>query len=136
MAIYATQAQLQQFALPAETVAACLAKDPNSVATALQGASDTADGFIKPQFTLPLQNPIPLDLVRAVCKLAAYDLLSGTIGYNPEGDPSALDGFNQAMAWLKNVATGLTSPNFVDSSPGGIVGPAPFVTSRKPRGWW
>ena len=132
---YAVQADLQRLALPAVTVAACLAVDAGSVTETLQMASDTADGYIRGQFRLPLQAPIPLDLVRAVCKIAAYDLVSGTIGYNPEGDPSILEGRDQAMKWLRDVSNGISIPNIIDSTPGGIVGPIPLVTSQPPRGW-
>jgi phage gp36-like protein len=135
MAVYAVQADLQRFALPASVVASCLAIDANSVTAALQGASDTADGYMRGQFVLPLVAPYPADLVRAVCKLAAYDLVSGTIGYNPEGDPSILKGWEQAMAWFKDVARGVSIPSITDSTPGGTRGPVPFVSSRRRRGW-
>jgi phage gp36-like protein len=82
---------------------------------------------------LPLVSWSP-DLTRAVCNIAAYDLMVRR-GYNPEAGPDAniRDRYNDAIKWLTQVAQGAVTPVLVDSTPGGV--PQPFVHSKPPRGW-
>lgn len=57
------------------------------------------------------------DLRRAVCCIAAYDLLS-VRGYNPEGaDENLRLRYEDAIRWLKGVASGFIDPGLIDSTP-------------------
>jgi phage gp36-like protein len=100
---------------------------------ALDAASTLADGYLRAKFTLPISIP-SIDLVEAVCKVAAYSLLS-VRGYNPEtgSDPNVRDRYKDAIAWLKGVAEGSITPALTDSSPGGVLG-GPFVLQAQLSG--
>lgn len=99
---------------------------------ALDSASTVADGYLRSRFTLPLipsgTAPLwPVDLVSAVCRIAYYTLLSAR-GFNPEqgSDSNIRSRYNDAMAWLKDVAKGNVTPMVTDSSVNGALG-GPFV---------
>jgi phage gp36-like protein len=100
---------------------------PNAtLQSALDDASDLADSYIGPRGQLPLLEPYPGDLVKAVCKIAAFEILS-TRGINPaSGADTALEiRYNQAMKWLDNVRTQVISPAFLFS-------PDPTQTHQQP----
>ena len=117
---------------------------------ALDSASGIADGYLGARYKLPIVTASP-DLVEAVCKIAAYNLLA-LRGYNPElgADVLIRDRYDDAVRWLERVADGKIAPDLLDSSTGGVEGiGGPFVlqpvvsqydgtvvASRPmPRGW-
>jgi len=84
---------------------------------ALQAASAVADSQLQGAFILPLTQ-WSYDLVRAVCIIAAYDLLTSK-GYNPAtgADPNIRARYADAMSWLDRVSKGQESPAYIiDSS--------------------
>lgn len=123
MAAYATTTDLATFGLSADALAGI---DTNAQTAALTAASRLADGYLRARFTLPIATP-SVDLVEAVCKIAAYTLLSAR-GFNPEAgaDQNIRDRYRDALAWLKDVAAGTATPALTDSSPAGQLG-GPFV---------
>ncbi len=114
---YATVEDLVQYGLSAGTLDGDLT--PAQQMAALDAASAYADGYLRSQYTLPLIAPFPPDLVEAVCKIAAYNVLS-VRGLNPEpgGDQNYRDRYKDAIAWLQQVGMGHISPSILDSSPG------------------
>jgi len=95
---------------------------------ALQNASDLADGFLASQYKLPI-TLWGTDLTRAVCHIAAWDLLNQR-GFNPEGTDSTFrTRYDDAMDWLTKIARGLLNPPGIkDSTPAARDG-APLVFS-------
>lgn len=86
---------------------------------ALDAASAVADGYLAAQFTLPITGTLTQDLVRQVCNIAAYDLITQR-GYNPEAgaDANWRLRYEDAIRWLEQVAAGKVSPALADSSTG------------------
>jgi phage gp36-like protein len=84
---------------------------------ALIAASAIVDAKIQSKFILPLLQ-WGFDLVRAVCIIAAYDLLVGK-GYNPAtgADPNIRQRYLDTIEWLDEVGRGEdTLAAVVDSS--------------------
>ncbi len=119
-------------AIPAAAVSSIPPADQDQ---ALAAASDEADSYMRNKYTLPLVSWTQ-DLRRAVCRIAAYTLLSSR-GFNPQensGDQNIADNNSKAVAWLRDVGKGLASPGLVDSSPSQL--PAvPSVSSNRRRRW-
>lgn len=134
---YATRTQLGQFGIRAAALAGIPTGDQDA---ALEAASDLADSYLRSRFTLPL-TVWQDDLRRAVCSIAAYDLLSSR-GYNPDAgaDTNVRQRYEDAIRWLERVAAGQVTPDVTDSGSGGDEGNgsaagAARVFSSEPRGW-
>ena len=146
MPSYATVQDLYRFGAPAAAFVEVSTLDQEA---ALEGASGTADGYLRAKFKLPL-TAVTTDLTRAVCQVAAYDLLS-VRGFNPEqgSDINVRSRYEDAIRWLEQVAKGTVTPALTDSSVDGAGGPfvvqpqpsssggLPIVTpgAPRPRGW-
>jgi phage gp36-like protein len=98
----------------------------------LDAASSLADSYLRNHYKLPLTAPYPIALVEAVCRIAAYNILS-VRGYNPEGDAGALETrYRAAMKWLQDVGAGRAAPLMVTSDAGGTVNAGgPFVVQTR-----
>lgn len=120
--------------------------DATKIAKALAAASRFMDGYLRPQFTLPLVDWTD-DVKRACCIIAVWDILSGR-GYNPESGADANikeryytivgDPARPGSGWLPGVAAGRIIPSVTDSSPGGTEGrpsARPVMVSSSQRGW-
>jgi phage gp36-like protein len=95
----------------------------------LDAVSAEADGYIGPRGMLPLLTPYPPDLVRNVCTIAAYNILS-VRGLNPIGPDSNLRlRYVDAMKWLEKIRTQGVSPLFLFSSDTSRTHTMPFVSS-------
>ncbi len=133
MPSYATTDDLTALAIPAEAIADL---DPAIVTQALASASDDADSYLRNKFTLPL-TAWGQDLRKAVCRIAAYSLLSSR-GFNPQASNSdrlIADNNEKAIAWLRDVGKGLATPSVTDSSPTGLPS-VPSAVRTEPRGWY
>ena len=134
---YATRTHLGQFGIRAAALTGIPTGDQDA---ALEAASDHADSYLRSRFTLPL-SVWQDDLRRAVCNIAAYDLLSAR-GFNPDAgaDSNVRQRYEDAIRWLERVSTGQVTPEVTDSSSGSssgsgsAAGPA-RVFSSEPRGW-
>ena len=138
MAQYATTTDFDTHGLP-------LAKLPPSVTTdklnaALIAASAKADSYLRSRFTLPISS-YGLDLTEAVCAIAAWSVLSGQVGFNPEAghNVAIMTRKEDAIRWLEQISHGHAVPEgIVDSSPSaGPGGPAAGAQaySNPMRGW-
>jgi len=132
---YATRTDLTRFGLPSSALTGVADATQDA---ALEAASDVADSYMRSRYELPLTG-YGDDLKRAVCGLAAWDLLT-TRGYDPNsgGDEAVKLRHDAALAWLKDVAAGrahvsggLTTPGPTRHARAG----APSVTSSRLRGW-
>lgn len=115
MSSYAAPADLKALSLPASALTGIT--DPE-IQKALDTASSLADGYLGSRYALPI-TAHGEDLTRAVCNIAAYDLMTRR-GYNPDagGNDSIRDRYTDALRWLERIAGGLVSPvGIVDSSP-------------------
>lgn len=115
MSRYATLQQLYGLGAP-ETSFSEVSEDMRE--SALTAACDVVDSYLSNRFTLPLVT-FGGDVTRAVCIIAAYDLLSGR-GWNPAstgGDSDQLSArYDSVKDWLRDVARGLVTPVVTDSS--------------------
>ena len=134
---YATQTDLENYLAPA----ALQGVTSGVIDAALQAASDEADGYLRAQFTLPLVGNIPQDLVRAVCQIAAADVMAER-GYSPDSGADSIFEIraNNARKWLLLVAEQKVTPSVTDSSsaaaPGTTSATGPKAFSRPSRGWY
>lgn len=114
MSQYATLAQLDEAGLPATALASI--GSPARTA-ALVKASGVADGYLRKRFALPL-SAWSDDLTQVVCEIAAYNLMS-VRGFNPASNADTLlaQRYQDAIAWLKDVARGLVEPDLTDATP-------------------
>ena len=88
------------------------------ITAALQSASAICDSYLRQQYKLPLSQWGP-DLQQYTLWIAAYTLVQQR-GYNPANpaEDTFATRYNQALAWLKDVAKGLATPAaIIDSSP-------------------
>lgn len=132
---YATRTHLAQFAIRAAALTGIATGDQDA---ALEAASDLADSYLRARFTLPLSSWQD-DLRRAVCNVAAYDLLSAR-GYNPDAgaDSNVRQRYEDAVRWLEGVAAGRVTPAVTDSGSSGSSGSGAGVArvfTSDPRGW-
>ncbi len=126
MSTYATPADLALYGLPA---AALVGIDPTTQQQpALDAASAEADTYLRNKFTLPLIAPYPKDLVKYVCKIAAWELLA-VRGFNPESgsDVAVRTGYKDAVNWLEKVSRGDITPAITDSAQSPVSTGGPFV---------
>lgn len=86
--------------------------------TGLVAACDMVDSYLRERFTLPLV-AYGADLTRAVCIIAAYDLLAGR-GYNsqPGSDSAQAEvRYEKVIQWLRDISRGDVTPVVTDSAP-------------------
>lgn len=162
MALYASLQDLFQLGAPESAFRGQSNPDANftdaELEAGLEAASGHVDSYLAERFTLPLVVP-GTAIKRAVCIIAAYDLLTGR-GFNPanQGDDSTqLDKrYKSTTDWLEMVAEGKVKPVVTDSSQpapdddgspntpaGGYVvsprlsddGDSYVVGAPRPRGW-
>jgi phage gp36-like protein len=83
---------------------------------ALDAASATADSYLQSRYVLPLVT-WGVDLKRAVCIIAAYDLLT-TRGYSPAGnvDENFRQRYLDVLKWLGEVRSSEATPSQITDS--------------------
>jgi phage gp36-like protein len=133
---YATRTDLVNLGIAAQALEGVATGSQDA---ALLAASELADSYLGSRFTLPL-TAWGSDLKRHVCSIAAWDLLGGTRGFNPEAGTNEVvrTRYEDAIRWLEQVAANKVTPaGAVDSSsPTSSRGPASaFVRSSPKRGW-
>ena len=95
---------------------------PAAQTYALISASAFVNGYLVDQFVLPLVPPYPQDLIRCVCIIATWDLLS-LRGFDPTAGPDPVfeARYRHQVAWLEAVQAGRVTPNAIQDSAGGTV---------------
>jgi phage gp36-like protein len=113
---------------------AALASIPNSQKQrVLDKVSSFVAGYIGDKIQMPLIPPYDPAIVTAVVQIAVWRLLVRR-GFNPEdqGDRVVRSGFNDAMAWLKDVANGKVRLEQKGSFPESL---QPSVDTNEQRGF-
>jgi phage gp36-like protein len=141
MSQYAEESDLVSVGVP-ETITVEMGVDAAAVTAAcdaiLTKRSVYADGYLSAsgKYTLPL-TAWGDDLTLAVAQLAAWDIMTVAIGFDPEGGANAnwIERRNEAQRWLEWVAAGKISPvgivdSTTDTSESGF-----DVDSDTSRGW-
>ncbi len=129
---YATTDNFETYGLGSKVLVGI---DADVITAALVSASSVADGYLHARYgdQLPLTT-WPESLRIAVCKIAAFELIGGHIGYNPDGRHEVfLERHKQAMAWLRDVAQGRVTFAVTAAAPARYE--APTVTSDDGRGF-
>lgn len=146
MASYATVADLERHGVSRSAL-----EDVNleGQEAALEAASRVADSYLRGAVSLPItaaDGVYPVELVRAVAQIAAYDLLS-VRGMTAESDLGRRASASEK--WLRAIGEGEVRPAWADSSEDATVGyDGPYVVSPgvdqdgnattetpTPRGW-
>ena len=127
---YATLTDLASAGLPAAALASISSGDKQA---ALDDMSAWCDSYLGDKYQLPLLAPYDRSLVRAVCWLAAWDLLT-LRGYNPSDPTDAMVERRKDMAidYLTRVANGQARLNVNQTSPESL---QPDVSSECDRGY-
>ena len=130
---YANLAQLTQLGIPGVALSTISASDK---AEQLASTTEMAAGMLAAEYAMPLVS-WGNDLSAAVCKIAAYELLS-VRGLNPDGDDSNVrTRYEDGMKWLAAVAAGKTTPVGMVECPTPAT-PADdfvFIATNVTRGW-
>lgn len=115
MSQYASLEEFGKYGLPGVATSGLADADIND---AIAGASAMADSYIANRgYSLPL-TAWGQDLARAVCQIAAWDVLVHLRGVNPEDAAHAAiaKGRDDATAWLRDVAKGLANLSTVETT--------------------
>lgn len=133
--VYAEQSDLAAFGINPNAVKN---SDPTAISKALAAASRRIDGFLRPQFKLPLLAWSD-DLREATCVIGMYTVMS-VRGFNPENgaDVNIRQRYKDQIDWLTAVSKGSVIPSVTDSSSGSAEGrpsARPRMTSSCQRGW-
>lgn len=112
--------------------------DPTAISKALGAASRRIDGFLRPQFKLPLV-AWGDDLREATCVIGMYTVMS-VRGFSPENgaDVNIRQRYKDQIDWLTAVSKGGVIPSVTDSASGSAEGrpsSRPLMTSSSQRGW-
>jgi phage gp36-like protein len=135
---YATRADLYRLGIKQAALTNVSTDDQDA---ALEAASDVADSYLRSRYVLPLTSWGD-DLKRAVCGIAAWDLLSTRgIAPNNNGNDATKDKSAAAVAWLKDVSAGRAAISGGNTIPGPARPPRvasgrPSVYSSNQQGWW
>lgn len=136
MAQYASSAQFAIYGLPP----AALDGFTGSVDDHLAAASEAFNSYARGRYKVPLTLPAPLEVVIAVCVLAAYSIVN-VRGYDPrEGADNNLRtryedlvGRQGQKGWLQQLADGKINLDIAADATGGVHDGAPIVVSRAGR---
>ncbi len=132
MAQYALSADFTKYGLPAAALTG-YAGDINDLLTE---GSAKVDTYLRGRYKTPLASPFPKEIVKAVCVLAAWDLLTiRGFDMNSEADSAVRERYNDLCGrpmqpgWLERISQGRINLDITaDTTPGTGEG-APIVTS-------
>lgn len=102
---------------------------------ALDAASQVADSYLRSRYATPVTG-YGTDLTRAVCSIAAWDLLS-VRGFDPQrgGDESLRLRAEDALRWLRDVSAGKASLSGITESESEAWPELIGAVSDEARGW-
>ncbi len=132
MSSYATVAEFNVHGIRPEAIPPAIV-DADKIA-AIEAASLVADSYLSSQFHMPIIT-WGTDLTRAVCAIAAYELVASLLVFQPDPATNQVltDRAESARSWLKDISAGRARPNVVDTAPSAKT--ASRVFSKPPRGW-
>jgi len=99
----ATPTQFAIYGLPAVATA----DFSGNVQDYLDASFGELNTYLRSRYSLPFSATVPIELVKAECVLAAYDLLS-VRGFDPENgaDSNIILRYKKTMSWLMAIAEG------------------------------
>lgn len=117
----ATLAQLKQLGLDSYALSQMTDAD---LTAALNAAKARVDAALSMQYTLPILDPYPFDLIECECVLASWTALM-VRGYNPATgiDTNIKERYEEWRSYLDKVSKGELQPVITDSSTEGDPGP-------------
>jgi phage gp36-like protein len=133
MSQYATASEFNTFGIRAAALPPAVT-DTDRL-KAVSAASGRADSYLGARFRLPL-SAWGDDLRQAVCAIAAFELVSSQVGFNPQAGHNMvlITRKEDAIRWLEQVASGKVTPaGITDTAP--AAASVSRVLSRPPRGW-
>jgi phage gp36-like protein len=132
MSVYASATDLDRFGLRASALPGITSDDKLA---AIGAASARADSYLAARFALPLTSWGD-DLRQVVCTIAAFELIAGQVGFNPEagGNIVLVDRKDDAIRWLEQVSRNHVTPSGITDSSVSSRTDA-FSASNTPRGW-
>jgi phage gp36-like protein len=130
---YITQTELGQLsALPTAILDELDATEPGTIDAALDAATGTVNGYLASRYDLPLSS-VGEDVKQACADVAAYRLASRH-GYANEGANADLrQRYDDAIAWLRDVAKGLVTPDVTTTAPEPTA--LARIVGQTARGW-
>lgn len=131
MTVFATQTDLERLGMSARALSGV---DPSVIADALASASSIVESYLPSRYQDGTLTVWPASIIKATCDLAQHILVSGPIGYNPDGSHEEIRlRAEDAHRWLTKLAQGTVTLPTPQTSPSR--GPAPSVISRTRDVW-
>ena len=130
---YATASDFDRFGIRPEALPASITtKDKEA---AVSAASGRADSYLGARFRLPI-SAWGDDLRQAVCAIAAFELVSTQVGFNPEAGHNLVlvTRKEDAIKWFEQVARGHVTPAGIAETPP-TTSSVSRVRSNRKRGW-
>ena len=128
MTSYATSTDLETFGLNARALQGV---SDAAVLAAIAAASSIADGYLIARYPSPPLTGWPDALRYHVIGIAQYMIVSGHIGFNPDGSHEEIrNRYNDAIKYLTAISQGSVTLITAQTTPARGVGPS-VVTSPK-----
>lgn len=132
MTQYATTTDLETYGMNARALTGV---PPSAVTSSLEAASSMADTYLMARYPSPPLTGWPLALRLAVVNIAVYLIVSGYIGFNPDGSHEQIrQRYEDGVRYLKDLSRGVVTLTTAETSP--ARGPAPRATSRSTAEEW
>lgn len=136
MAQYASSAQFSVYGLPP----AALDGFTGSVDDHLVAGSAVFDSYARGRYKVPLTLPAPIEVVIAVCVLAAYSIVNAR-GYDPRdgADNNLRTRYEDLMGrqgqhgWLQQLSEGKVNLDIAADATSGVHDGGPIIASRAAR---
>ena len=105
-----------------------MAIDDNVLNAVMSEANSMVDGYIQAKYRLPL-NPVPPSLTAKACDIARFTL------WKSRASERVLEGYNNAIAFLKDIARGLVAlgPTATTEAPTVAIGAKSYVDPDEPE---
>lgn len=138
--VYATPADVQLLGIRSAALGGSNAVTDAEIDRAVEAAGDTIDSYLdQADIDTPMEE-WPGSIRRAAAIIAAYDLVSARVGYNPDaqGDDPFRKRYEDMIKWLESIAAGDAAlPGGGTTTPpdAATTGRVLVVTSEEPRGW-
>lgn len=131
MTAYATQADLERFGLNARALVGVASE---VIDAALEAASSIADSYLIARYPAPPLTGWPTALRYHVACIAQYMIVSGHVGFNPDGSHEEIRlRYTDAIKYLDSIAKGTITLLTVETAPARGVGPS--ATSAPAEDW-
>jgi phage gp36-like protein len=135
--VYATPSDVKLLGIRSDALGGTNAVTDAELDEAAEAAGDLMDGYFKAGgIALPLTSWGD-DIRRADAIIAAYDVISARIGYNPDatGDDPWRKRYEDIIRWLEQIAAGAIVPGVAAPTPTTTTGRVAVVSTGELRGW-